>query len=319
MRRRAAVRDLKGSVVIITGASRGLGLALTRVLAKEGARLVLAARNEAKLKLAADDARALGGEAIVVPCDIRQETEVRSLVTETIAHYGRVDVVINNAGILTFGPFQALEYDDFRDAMDTMFWAPLYLTSAVVPRMQEQGGGQIVNIGSIGGKVATPHFLAYSSAKFAIVGFSEGLRTELRQYGIGVTTIVPGFMRTGAHYNATFKGEPLREYQWFRTASLAPLISTDADRAARRIAKAIRRNEREVVVGLQGRATGLSQRIAPSLTYVGRLLLARLLPRPNQRQSSKGRELEGRLKGVARLLSGRASVERHRQLDEDSR
>jgi short-subunit dehydrogenase len=162
--------------------------------------------------------------------------------------------------------------------------------------------------------VSTPHFLAYSSAKFAIVGFSDGLRTELRQSGIGVTTIIPGFMRTGAHYNATFKGDPLSEYEWFRTASLAPLLSTDADRAARRIVKAIRRDEREVVIGLQGTVTALAQRFTPSLTYAARLLMARYLPRPGKRLSSKGSELEGRLRGIPRLIPGRGVIERFRQV-----
>ena len=308
------MRDIQGRVVIITGASRGFGLALTRRLAAEGARLVLAARDEAMLRLAADDVRALGSEALVVPCDVRQEAEVRSLVANAVDHYGRIDAVINNAGVLTFGPFQALECEDFRDAMDTMFWGPLYLTSAVVPIMERQGEGHIVNIGSIGGKVASPHFLAYSSAKFAVVGFSDGLRTELRQYGISVTTVVPGFMRTGAHYNATFKGDPLGEYEWFRTASLAPLMSVDADRAARRVVKAIRRNEREVVIGLQGKVTALANRLAPAVTYGARLLIARYLPGPGERKSAKGHQLEGRLRGLPRLLPDRGVLHRFRQV-----
>ena len=111
---------------------------------------------------------------------------------------------------------------DFEDAMGTMFWGMVYTTLAALPQMTERGAGRIVNITSIGGKVAVPHLLPYCCAKFAAVGFSEGIRAELAKDHIKVTTVVPGLLRTGSHANAVFKGDHHKEYGWFSLAATRP-------------------------------------------------------------------------------------------------
>ena len=117
-------------------------------------------------------------------------------------HYGHIDILVNNAGEIMVSPFENLTTADFERAMAVMFWGTLYTTLAVLPSMKARGQGRIVNVTSIGGKVSVPHLLSYSCAKAAAVAFSNGLRNEVRQFGIDVTTIIPGLMRTGSHVNA---------------------------------------------------------------------------------------------------------------------
>ena len=133
------------------------------------------------------------------------------MVAEAAELLGPIDVLVNNAGIITVGPFLEMDVEDFDQAMKVMFWGPLYTTLAVLPAMRARKQGSIVNITSIGGKVSVPHLLPYCCAKFAAVALSEGLRTELMPDGIRVTTIAPGLLRTGSHLNARFKGKQADE------------------------------------------------------------------------------------------------------------
>jgi short-subunit dehydrogenase len=124
-----------------------------------------------------------------------------------------------DAGEILVSPLENLEVADFERAMDVMFWGTLYTTTAVLPSMKNQGEGRIVNVTSIGGKVSVPHLVSYSCAKAAAVAFSNGLRNEVRQFGIEVTTVVPGLMRTGSQLNAAFKGNHAAEAGWFGAAA----------------------------------------------------------------------------------------------------
>ncbi|MEJ7710408.1 MAG: SDR family oxidoreductase [Pyrinomonadaceae bacterium] len=133
-------------------------------------------------------------------------------VTETL---GGIDVLINNAGLIQVGPLEVMTLEDYEEAMRTHFWAPLYTILAVLPQMRRRQEGRIVNISSIGGKIAVPHLVPYSASKFALVGLSTGLRTELAKDKIVVTTVSPGLIRTGSPRNATFKGKHREEYAWF--------------------------------------------------------------------------------------------------------
>jgi NAD(P)-dependent dehydrogenase (short-subunit alcohol dehydrogenase family) len=143
--------------------------------------------------------------------------------------------------IIQIGPFERMTLDDFEEAMRVHLFGPLYTTMAALPHMQSLGGGRIVNISSIGGKVAAPHIIPHTASKFALVGLSNGLRTELRRHNVFVTTVCPGFLRTGSPLNTQVKGRHRQDYAWFAIAEALPLLSIDARRAARRILAACRR------------------------------------------------------------------------------
>src|SRR5436190_6533704 len=137
---------------------------------------------------------------------------------------------------------------DFEDALAIHLFAPLFCTLAVLPHMRRARQGRIVNIASVGGKIAVPHLLPYCASKFALVGLSDGLRAELRRHHILVTTVCPGLMRTGSPPHASFKGQHRREYAWFAISDSLPLLSMSAERAARRILTACRRGAPRVVL-----------------------------------------------------------------------
>src|SRR5207253_5505608 len=141
------------------------------------------------------------------------------------ARFGQIDVLINNAGIIAVGAVPSQTLVDYQEAMDVMFWGVVYPTLAVLPQMMRRGSGHIGNITSIGGKISVPHLVPYGCAKFAAVGFSEGLHAEVKRFGVNVTTVVPGLMRTGSHLDAFFKGKQEYEYGWFALSGTNPLFS----------------------------------------------------------------------------------------------
>jgi short-subunit dehydrogenase len=150
--------------------------------------------------------------------------------------------------------------------MKVHFWGPLYAISAVVPDMRQRKAGRIVNIASIGGKVNMPHLLPYNASKFALVGFSEGLRAELAKDHVAVTTVCPGLMRTGSPRNALFKGRHRAEYTWFSISDAVPLVSQSAERAARQIIEACKRGDAEVVLSLPAKVASVVHGLFPGLT-----------------------------------------------------
>lgn len=269
--------SLDGKVVVITGGSRGLGLAMARELASQGARLALIARDEAELERAAIELRAGGTEVSIWPLDLMRKgsEEVVAQITE---HHGGFDVLINNAGEIVVGPFETFTEADFERSIDVHLMAPLRLTQAVLPIFKRQGSGRIVNISSIGGKIAVPHLSAYCAGKFALVGLSGTLRAELAKDDIVVTTVCPGLMRTGSHWNAKFKGEREGEFAWFAHGASMPFVSMDAQRAARQIITAMRRGNAEVVISLQAQMAVVSQAIAPAVVAAAEAMVNRLLP-----------------------------------------
>jgi NAD(P)-dependent dehydrogenase (short-subunit alcohol dehydrogenase family) len=280
--RRRNTYDFRGRSVVITGGSRGLGLVLARELADEGARLTLMARNEEELGRAADDIRTTSPDANVftVPADIRRRDDSERAVAQIVERYGRVDVVINNAGIIQVGPLDHMKLSDYEDAMNTHFWGPLYLIMAALPHMRRAGEGRIVNITSIGGRIAVPHLVPYCASKFALVGLSDGLHAELARENIIVTTVCPGLMRTGSPVNAMFKGRHPQEYAWFAISDSLPLASVAVRRAARQIINACRRGDAELVIGMQARLAILARDAAPELFASAMVLMNQLLPGP---------------------------------------
>jgi NAD(P)-dependent dehydrogenase (short-subunit alcohol dehydrogenase family) len=279
MRRRASY-DFGSKSVVITGGSRGLGLVMARELADEGARLTLIARDEDELARAADDIRTRQpfAEVLTIVADVRRRYDAERAIAQAIERYGRVDALINNAGVIQVGPLNHMNLSDYEDAMATHFWGPLYMIVSALPYMRRQGEGRIVNISSIGGRISVPHLLPYSASKFALTGLSDGLRVELAKENIVVTTVCPGLMRTGSPVNAMFKGRRPQEYAWFAISDSLPLASIDARRAARQVIEACRRGDAELVITVQARLAILARTVAPELFSDVLTLVNRLLP-----------------------------------------
>src|SRR3954454_10280336 len=273
--------DIRGEVAIVTGASRGLGLLLARELARHGCPLVIGARDAAELERAADQLRAEGAEVTAVAGDVTDETVPHRLIEAATERYGRIDIVISNAGIIQVGPVADAEFGHFETALDTMALAPARLALAALPVMRSQGHGRIVTIASVGGKLSVPHLLPYSTAKFAAVGFSEGLRAELGRGPVTVTTVVPGLMRTGSHVQARFTGRAEEEFTWFSLGARLPLVSMDAERAARQIIEAVRGRRAEIILTPAGQVVSRVASLVPVLTSGVLPLLQQLaLPAP---------------------------------------
>jgi NAD(P)-dependent dehydrogenase (short-subunit alcohol dehydrogenase family) len=270
--------QLDGKVVLITGGSRGFGLVLARHLAQKGARLAICARSADDLELARQELDGMGAEVITMTVDVTDNEEVKALVRDVINHYGQIDVLVNNAGIIQVGPQQLMGIDEYEVAMQTNFWAQLYAMQAVIPHFASRGRGRIVNITSIGGKIALPHLLPYTASKFASIGLSEGMHAELKKYNIVVTTVIPNLMRTGSPLHAKIKGDHEKEYAWFKHADSNPLLSQDPDNSARRIIEAIEYGEAEVTLSLTGKAASLVKGFAPGWVSFLMSIANKILP-----------------------------------------
>jgi NAD(P)-dependent dehydrogenase (short-subunit alcohol dehydrogenase family) len=257
-RKASFAQKLRGKVVLVTGGSRGLGFALAEELASLGVRLVLTSRHgeeleRAKARLVADG-RTSASNIFVQASDVSVPQEIQDVVTAATERFGRIDVLINNAGIILVGPLESLTVASFEEAMNTNFYGALHTTMAVLPQMLARHNGGIVNIASIGGKVAFPHLLPYVASKFAMTGWSQGLRAELAGKGIRVTTVTPGIMRTGSHIQAQYSGNVESEYRWFGGAASLPIFASNARGAARKVIRARTRHG-----GGLGRSGGYSR------------------------------------------------------------
>ena len=310
MRNRHAI-DFAGRVVIITGGSRGLGLVMARQLAAEGARLCLLARDPIELERARAQLPA-GAEVLTLRCDIRRRADVRAAMALILEKWTAVDVLVNNAGVIQVGPLEHMTHEDFENAMATHFWGPLHLMFEVLPGMRRRGFGRIVNISSIGGKIAVPHMAPYCASKFALVGLSDSVRAELAQHGIRVTTVCPGLMRTGSPWNADMKGRHEQEYAWFAIADSLPGLSTSAERAARQIIETCRFGDPELVLTLPAKAAVTANDLMPSLVAAITATVNRMLPPPTGPEGDRhrrGRELStGDIPAFATALTDRAAM-----------
>jgi NAD(P)-dependent dehydrogenase (short-subunit alcohol dehydrogenase family) len=274
---RRAPDDLRGEVAIVTGASRGLGLLLARELARQGCPLVICARDAAELDRAVAQLREAGADVTAVACDVTDEATPSRLVQTALERHGRLDIVISNAGVIQVGPVHEASPEHFETALEVMALAPARLALEALPVMRGQRHGRIVTIASIGGKLSVPHLLPYSTAKFAAVGFSEGLRAELGRGPVTVTTVVPGLMRTGSHLQARFTGQAGQEFTWFALGASLPFISMDAERAARQIIGAVRRRQPEIILTAAGQVVSRVTGLAPGLTSEVLHLVQRLM------------------------------------------
>ena len=273
--------DFGNRLVFITSGSRGLGLVLAREFAAEGARLAICSRDEAELEGARTQLGDAGADVHAFVGDMTNAAQVRQLIPNIESECGPIDVVVNNAGLFQVGPYDSTTVDDYDRAMRTHFWGPLYVIQTILPRMRERHFGRIVNIASIGGKVSVPHLLPYSTSKFALVGLSEGLRAELAEDNVYVTTVCPGLMRLGGRRRERPNEQQTAEYALFAASDTAP-PTANALRTARRIVEACRYAEAEVVIGAPARAAAWLHGLLPGMTSEALSILNRLLPKGRQ-------------------------------------
>jgi len=302
----------RGKTVLVTGGSRGLGLVLARQLVEQRAQVAICARDPQELHEAFADLRERGGRVVALECDVTDQGQVRQLIQAVEERLGPIDVLLNNAGMIGVGPLETMRIADFEEAMRTHFWANLYTTLAVLPSMRSRRTGQIINITSIGAKIAVPHMLPYVASKFAHYGLSSGLRAELKDQGIRVTTVCPGLMRTGSHLHAEFKGQHDKEYAWFALGDSIPGFSTSAECAARQILDGAARGEAEIVITLPAKLAVMFHGIFPGLTADVLSLVDRwMMPEPGGvgNQSIPGHMSRGSLPEFVTTLTDQAAEE----------
>jgi NAD(P)-dependent dehydrogenase (short-subunit alcohol dehydrogenase family) len=262
---RAAVRrDLSDSVVVITGASSGIGRAAAYAFAREGSRLVLAARTPAALRTVAEEVERMGAAAIAIPTDVRDEAAVRALAHGAVERFGSLDVWVNCAGVIAYGRFEEVPSEVFRAVIETNLFGQVHGARAALERFQAQHSGVLINLASVWGRVTTPDVSAYVTSKFAVRAFSECLRHELRDIpDIDVATILPQAVDTPIFaHAANYAGRAVRP--------VPPMV--DPHEVARGIVRCARTPTREVTYKRAGRALELLHSFAPGL--YGRILPA---------------------------------------------
>ncbi len=282
-----------GKVAVVTGGSRGLGLAIARRLRAEGAHVALFARDSGELARARADLLAItpgetpAAEVFTVPCDLTAAPEIEQAVAAVAQRFGALDVLVNVAGIIQAGPLQNMTPADFERTMATNFWGAFHASWAALPHLRASQGARIVNVASIGGRIAVPHLAPYNASKFALVGLSSSLTVELARENIRVTTVCPGLLRTGSHVHAEFKGQHAEEFDWFSTSNSFPLDSVSAETAARQIVEACRAGKGFLSFPLSSRAAEIAMAACPNLTLRVLSLVNRwVLPKPGQGASA---------------------------------
>ncbi|KAB8144598.1 SDR family oxidoreductase [Chloroflexia bacterium SDU3-3] len=316
LRRSQQRYELEGKVALITGGSRGLGLVLARQLVSQGARVAIVARDGVELAQAEADLRARGGDVLAFPCDVRSHEAATLGVQRVVAHFGRLDILINNAGVIGVGPLEHLTLEDFDTAIQTHIYGPLHMMLAAIPHMRQQGQGRIANIASVGGRVAVPHLIPYTASKFGLVGLSDGMRAELAKDNIKVSTICPGLMRAGSHVNAQVKGNHQAEYAWFSVIDALPFTSVAVEHAAAQIIRAVRHGSPHLTISPQAKLLGALGGVAPNLLAQAMNIVGQALPGyagPEGDVQKTGRESESPIApSVLTSLNDRAA-ERNNQ------
>jgi len=248
--------DLRGARTILTGASSGIGWALVHQLARQGARLVLASRDQARLDALAAELRAQGGEAVVVPTDVTDAGQRTRLVETALTSFGGLDVLINNAGVGAMGFFVDAKEDVLRRVFEVNFFATTELTRLALPHLERGHNAMVVNIASVLGRRAIPGCTEYCASKFALVGWSEGLRAELASRGVGVLVVCPGSIETSFRQNLL---ESRLRFGYYKRQRMT------AERCAQLIVQAMQQRRHEVVITGRARLMVWANRLVPWL------------------------------------------------------
>lgn len=275
-------RDERGhrATVLVTGGSRGLGLELCRVFAARGDNVALCGRDEVALERAKAELAPTGAEVAALTCDVADPSSVHELVASVHDRFGDVDVLVNNAAVMSVGPVELQGVAEMQRLMAVNFWGAVHASFEVLPAMRARRSGTIVNVTSIGGRVSSPHLAAYSAAKAAFLSFSESLAAEERRQGVQVLTVVPGFLRTGSEVRVRYLGDEEAERRFFELGNRVPLLATDPERAARRIVQAVDDRRRTLLLGPLAQVVGRVAALAPGVTGLVLDGVNRLLPAP---------------------------------------
>lgn len=251
------IRKLRGSAVVITGATSGIGRETALKFARSGARVVVSGRRKERLLELVGEIESKGGEALAVQTDVAERKQVERLIAKAVERFGRIDTLVNNAGVGLAARFSEQSVEDFRRVMDVNFWGAVYACKAAVPHMRKQPlGGVIINVSSIMGKRGIPFETAYCASKFALAGFSEALRGELMSDKIDVSTVFPGAVETEIfETSANQVGMELPGYfPKFPAREMARAIVQDA-----------RFPQPEIVMALDAQVINLFNKVAPNL------------------------------------------------------
>lgn len=294
--------SFKDKSVLITGGSRGLGLELARQFVDEGARVAILARDPVELQKAVDILEShtrIPSNVLAIVCDITNEEQTRDAFYEACEKLQGIDVLVNNAGSILVGPAKSMNREDYMAQLELHLFANIRLTDLLVnqhgcARSREDNKSEfdarylnprrkvaaprIVNIISMGGKVGVPHMLPYDVSKFALAGYSQGMRSELALEGISVTSVYPALMQTGSPIQAVFKGDHEKEFSWFASADNIPGLSMDAEKAASLIIEAARRRDAEVILSTLGRVREIVNAFLPETMASVMTALAALMP-----------------------------------------
>ena len=310
--------------VLITGGARGLGLILAEAYAERGYNVAICSRTESDLAIASERLRAIETSKIVQSyrCDVANSAAVNRMVGKVTREIGGIDLLVNCAGVILSSPLIETGRRDFQDAIGANLYGMIHLTLAVTPGMIERGGGQILNIASVGGVFPVPHLAAYSASKFGAVGFSTASSIELAEHGIQVTTALPSLMRTGSFLHARFKGDTAREMKLFAMISTYPLVSLSAERVAKRLLKAVDRREAFVVVGLSAKLARLAFALAPNWSIRALSFATRFLPHGEdvphpQAESVPGHEVQAKTGDHSQSKLGDRAAEKWNELGTD--
>ena len=300
-----------GAVVVITGGSRGLGYAIASRFARKPVKLVLAARDHGELEqaqasLLAEHPHLHPDDFYLYTGDLTDRGACQGLVQAAFGRFGRIDVLVNNAGVIQVGPVEDQPVEAFEQAIRIMYMAGVYTALAALPRLLSQSPlpgwsrrAAIVNISSIGGKVAVPHLLPYCGPKFAMVGFSEGLHAEVKHKGVHVMTVCPGLMRTGGEEHAQFVGQLDKEKAWFQLSAKTPGISCSAEHAARKIVASLEGGRAEITITPQAWLAARVAGVCPETAQCVASLANRwVLPGPASEAAGEG--------GLPKLLWSRS-------------
>lgn len=251
-----------GQVILLTGASSGIGAELARQFAADGARLALAARDAERLESVAAECRALGADALVVPGDVAIETSCASMVERTVAHYGCLDMLVNNAGLGSSGLFSDIsDLSIFDTLMRVNYLGSVWCTAYALPHLK-RSNGRLVAIASLTGLTGVPKRTAYAATKHAMAGFFDSLRIELEGSGVSVTVIYPGFVFSEINQRALSPdGTPFGERGFVRRKG----ETMETDECGRLILAAVAKRDRELIMTWRGKIGRLLKLVSPSL------------------------------------------------------
>ncbi len=285
-----------GRKVYITGGSRGLGLSIAWNLLDQGADVTLVARDEEELIRGQNILLKEFSDAnvFISVCDITKVNELAESLDQAIERMNGIDILINNAGSILVGPFTSMEKEDFEAQMKLHLYAVVDATGLIFPHFKSRGKGRILNICSLGGKVAVPHMLPYDASKFALAGFSQGVSAELAPHNITVTTAYPTVMRTGSPIQAVFKGDHGKEFEWFETIDNLPLLSMSADTAAKKVLQAVADGQSEVILSWPGKARLLVGAFLPEIMNAMMGMVAGFLPKKDSANRKTGADSDNR-------------------------